>query len=129
MLMKDVQRFALAAMLLSLAAILFQPVKADPLDSLETFDFEELSITSVATGFTTSKIAPANAPSAKAAMCTVETNPAKHREDGTVPTTSVGQVWPVTTVEPYVINGINDVRRFRAIATTGTTKLECSYLR
>lgn len=106
------------------------PVAAQtPIGDLEAYDFDDLSITTAPTGFTAAKISPASGLSAKAAACTVETQAARVREDGVDPSSTVGLLWPTTTISAYTVVGVNNVRRFRAIATTGTTKLECTLYR
>lgn len=95
---------------------------------MEAFAYESLTVTSAAAvGFTSATIVPTNAPSVKAAECTTETASIRYRYDGTNPTTTEGHVRAQDST--FTIYGVNNVRRWRAIASSSTATIKCTYLR
>jgi hypothetical protein len=87
--------------------------------------FEQLSITSGAVvTFTAAKIGPPN-PYAQAAACSLETGSIRWTTDGTTPSSSVGHLMSAAT--EILILGEGDVANFKAIATSTTGVLSCSY--
>lgn len=65
---------------------------------------------------------------ARRAMITVETAAARYTLDGTAPTTALGHLLAIGQI--VFIDGINNIRRFRAIRTTGSSAdLRVTYFR
>lgn len=94
---------------------------------MDAFGYESISVTGTAVGFTSATIVPTGQVSARAAECTTETASIRYRYDGTSPTSSEGHV--VATDSSFTVYGINNIRRFRAIAVSATATVKCTYLR
>lgn len=121
-----------------LRALTQSPSTAAVPTGIDAFAFETITVSTVAIGFTNATISPTNAPSAKAAFCTIEAASAqtiRYRYDGTAPTASVGHyalAAVVGTAAPQTLSlqGINNLLRFRAIRQGATdVTLRCTYLR
>jgi hypothetical protein len=95
---------------------------------VDAFDYEDLTVTSAAAvPFDAAKHTPANAPSAKLAIFTVETANVRFKLHGVAPTASSGhQGTPATE---YQVWGINNIRRFRVIAESTTAAVRVTYYR
>lgn len=102
----------LALLLTSDAAVWSQaaPAGCPGFRAYIAYDFEQITVSSTAIGFTATKSAPAGLNPADAVFITVETNAIRVRDDGTNPTAAVGQ--------PLVVNQTGWVCGPGAIAKT-----------
>jgi hypothetical protein len=106
-----------------------QALPGVPLTQGDAYDFETITVSSVAIGFTSSKVSSTGVPSAKAAIITIETNPLRYRYDGTAPTTTVGHLRAATDT-PLVVWGINNIRNFKMIRQGGAdASVSVTYIR
>lgn len=85
---------------------------------LTPMDFETITVSTVAIGFTASKISTATA-KASYAFFTLETADIRYRVDGVDPTAAVGHA-ATSTVPGYFVCGITAVSQFRAIRSGGS---------
>ena len=91
------------------------------------FAFEQVTVSTVAVGLTAATLSPTNAPAAKSAFCTVETNGIRIRESGT-PTAAIGH--PKAAGAEFVVQGVNNLLNLKAIRSGGAdATLTCTYYR
>jgi hypothetical protein len=88
--------------------------------------FEQISVTSGAVKtFTTAKITFSGAVNPLRAYCTLETGDVRYTIDGTTPTSTVGHL--LSAGGWIEVFGPTDVVNFKAIATSTTGVLSCTY--
>lgn len=93
-----------------------------------TGDYEDLTVSSTAVGFTTAKIkvvGPVGTVKSGEAFFGVETAPIRFTTNGTTPTATVGVL--VNPGQFITITSEEDVERFRAIRTAADASLKCLY--
>lgn len=103
-----------------LALMLATPVFAQRPDTTTVraaYEFEKITVSTTAVGFTASKIAPTSAGRATLVVCSVETNPIRVRMDGTNPDASTGVAYVAGST--ITLNGYQDISRFKAIRSGG----------
>jgi hypothetical protein len=85
------------------------------------YDYESISVTDSAVGFTAAKITPTsnNHKIPQEAVFSVETASIRVRMDGTDPTASTGLLIPSGTI--FTVTGQTDIRRFKAIRDGSTS--------
>lgn len=95
-------------------------------EGLDAYAYEDLVADSTAggKGFTASKLEPTPSTSetgkqARSVLITVETAACRYTYDGTPPTTTLGHLAAIG--DTIVIHGLMNLKRFRAIRTTGTS--------
>lgn len=89
-------------------------------DPLDTFNFEALSVSTTAVGFTAATMAGgADGKPASAAFVSVEGAPIRYRADGTDPTASVGVLKNID--DEFVVWGARDLASVRFISQNGAT--------
>ena len=94
---------------------------------LTAFAYEDITVSSTALGFTTATIAPTTYGPAHRAFVTVETDQIRWTCDGTTPTSVKGHL---AEVGDYIeIEGIANIKAFRAIRVTADSTLRVSYSR
>lgn len=122
---------AAAVSLLCLSWLTADPLRAQVSEitpSNTAFAFETITVSTTAIGFTSTVISPAGAIGGKSAFCTVESQPIRWREDGTVPTASVGH--PKVAGTEVSLIGLNNMLKFKAIRSGATdATLSCTYFR
>lgn len=127
---KNIRRAVVLA--IALAALIGQQANAGIACSGLSFspvayDFESITVSSTALGFTAAKITPVGTLPAIFASCTLETNSIRFREDGLDPSATVGQLIAAgNTIEVCGQQNINTVRFIR-VSADGT--LQCHYYR
>lgn len=90
------------------------------------FDFETITIASLAKGLTTSKLS--SNPKPKKAFITIETARVRYRTDGTDPTDTVGHI--ADPMDSIILEGYSQLNNFRAIRTGATSStFQVTYLR
>lgn len=78
------------------------------------FDFETITVSSVAVGFTSSKLAPENSKAPSRALVSFETATMRFRYDGGDPTSTVGH--PTSSSgDSFILEGEESLRNFKAI--------------
>jgi len=93
---------------------------------LTAFAYEDITV-DTAIGFTAATIAPATFGPAHRAFVTVETDQIRWTVDGTTPTSTKGHL---AEVGDYIeIEGIANIKAFRAIKVTNNATLRVSYSR
>ena len=126
------RRILSIGVLLSLVFAPAPPVKAQSagscadLGALVPMDFEVITVSSAAIGFTTSKIATSTA-TAKVAVWYLAANAVNYREDGTNPTAGVGM--PVAAGTYGTTCGQKAVSQIRFIRQSADATLSVSYYR
>jgi len=99
----------------------------------DTFDHEEIAVSTTAVGFLASKInptvadKPASSTRAAKAHCFVGTDAIRYLTSGTNPTSTLGILVAVNT--SFTIFGYDDISSFRAIRVTADSALDCQYSR
>jgi len=92
-------------------------------------DFETITVSSTAIGFTATKIKPTTGDfkgmTAVEAFFTVETAQIRFRCDGTDPTSSVGHL--LSSGDSVTIRGKNNVNNFKAIRVSSDATIQVSY--
>lgn len=84
-------------------------------------NYESITVTNTAIGFTPAKILPS-----LTAYCSLETAQIRFRMDGTNPTSSEGHL--MNPGDTIVIDGYSSIQKFMAIRTGSTSGvLKCSY--
>lgn len=92
------------------------------------FAYESITVSTVAIGFTLATLRPTTGREAASAFVTSEDDVIRWRMDGTNPTTTEGHVLAVNS--QLLIEGINNIRSFRAIRDAGTdVVLKVTYTR
>lgn len=96
---------------------------------LDAYDFENLSVSTTAVGFTAARYdADTVSPTVKAVVCYNDLQPIRFRMDGTNPTSSVGH--QLNDKDVVYIQGYDNISDFRAIRQGGTnSNLMCHFLR
>lgn len=90
------------------------------------FDYETITVASLAIGFTASKLA--SSPKPKKVFVSVETARIRYRIDGTDPTSTVGHI--LDPMDTLVLEGFSQLNNFKAIRTGATSgTLQVTYLR
>ena len=90
-------------------------------------DYEAISVTDSAVGFTASKLSPSGAAPPQHVFFTVETASCRFRIDGTAPTSTEGH--PLLVGDRVNIVGLQSLHNFRAIRDTVTSAtLRVTYL-
>jgi len=119
---------------LTLAGLSFAPsharvaAQATVVVSADAYAYESITVSATAVGFTSTLVSPANAPSAKLAILTIETAGVRYRYDGTAPTAAQGHAAAMDT--SLTVNGINNINRFRIIKSGATdATVRVTYLR
>ncbi len=117
---------------LLLIALSVRPVAAQTCtgwsNQLVPMDYESITVSTAAIGFTASKIATTNYKAAYAYF-TVETADGRYRVDGTNPSSSEGHVFTHDTAGYYVC-GVTAVANFKAIRSGGSdATLKVTYWR
>lgn len=128
--MRTFRRLLVAGMAIAgLAFVGTQSLKADcavPIGQVESFAQETITVSSTAIGFTVATYADGTG-TARYASASVESNPLRFWDDGSVPTSSAGTlVQPGQQIE---ICGENSIRRFLAIRTGSDATLVVRYYR
>lgn len=106
-----------------------------PVVGMDAYAYESITVATVAIGFTASLLSPTNQPSAKAAIVTVEPTASsdfRYLYHGADPTTTEGHLVTIATPTErmFTVVGINNLTRFRAIRTGGTSAvLKVTYVR
>jgi hypothetical protein len=91
------------------------------------YDFESITVSNTALGFTAAKITPAGTPPAIYASCTLETNAIRYRADGLDPSATVGQL--VSAGVSFEVCGQQNIQVVRFIRQTADGTLQCHYYR
>ena len=94
---------------------------------LKSFEFEKLTISNTALGFTAATLIETNKENAVRAVVTVESKSIRYRTDGSDPTTTTGHL--VYTGGMIVIEGKTNLERFRAIRVTDDATIQVTYQR
>lgn len=122
---------ALAVVLLmgSDAAVWSQaaPAGCPQFRNYQSYDFEQVAVSSTSIGFTSTKYAPAGAPAADAVYITVETNAMRYRDDGTAPTAAVGS--PLVVNQTGWVCGQLNIARARFIRQAADGTLDAQFYR
>jgi hypothetical protein len=89
--------------------------------AVEALDFEQITVdaTSGGVALTAAKYAPAGTPPMNLCRVSVDTASLKITEDGTAPTSSLGDTFDAG--DQFQIAGVNSLRKARFIRTTGTS--------
>lgn len=96
------------------------------IEELDASDFESITVSSVAIGFTGAKIDPGSAaPAPRMVLITVETNPIRYRYDGSDPTAAIGH--SAAAGDVIRIFGRVNLKKFKAIATGSDATLRVTY--
>ena len=93
---------------------------------MPAFASERLTVGGTAVGLTSATYAPASGP-ARSAFITVETDQIRFTLDGTTPTSSRGHV--IDAGGSLVLQGIEEIRAFKAIRVTNSAPIEVTYKR
>jgi hypothetical protein len=100
----------------------------------DAYDYESITVSTTALGFTATKITVANTAigsanprRAKEVLLTVETNTIRFRLDGTDPTAAEGHLLAVG--DSLNIEGEDNIRRFRMIRATADATVKVTYYR
>lgn len=114
--MKHLRR--LAIMGLVALALASQSAQAGPggctiAGQLNPMGFEQITVSTVSIGFTSTLAYPAGGLSADMAQITIATNAATYRDDGTAPTASVG--YPIAVGTGYMVCGLTAIKQARFI--------------
>lgn len=80
---------------------------------VEPFAYEDVTVSTVAVGFTAATYAPTGYPAAAVAVVTVDTAAIRYRADGSNPTAAVGH--PAAASQELVVCGVKAIAAFRAI--------------
>lgn len=116
-------RLFLALLLLGLAA----PTWADcPPKVVVPFNFEKITVSSTALGFTTATAFPDSGP-ADLVVCRVETDSIRYRVDGVSPVAATGML--KASGEEFTVCGVTTAKRFRMIRVTTDATVSCTYYR
>lgn len=116
-----------------LTAMLETPVEAQAgpqaLAGADAYEYDSLTVSTVAVSLTAAKVSPLKAPSAKLVILTIETADLRYRYDGVAdPTAAEGHAAVMGAT--LVVSGINNIRRFRMIRSGGTSAVvKVTYLR
>jgi hypothetical protein len=98
-------------------------------DQLVAGDFEQISISSTAKGFTSTKLQPTSGDydgkSAHKVVVVPEDGSLRYRSDGTDPTTAVGML--LATEETLELKGYSTLSNTNFIALSGTVTLNVTY--
>ncbi len=98
---------------------------------LDAFDYEVITVSTTAVGFTKTKVSPTNQLSAKAASCSVETSAVRYMyHPGGTPTGTNGH--SSASGSTIIVSGINNILNFKAIRDSGAgtdATMRCTYLR
>ncbi len=106
-------------LIISLVLILAVPVWA-----FEGFDYESITVSSTAIGFTDSKLKPESSRYPGRTLCTVESNSIRFRYDGTSPTDAEGHL--VASGSTITIEGWESLMKFRMIRVTNDATVKCT---
>ncbi len=117
--------FLLASLMLPFT-LSAQECIAGQVKGIDPLDHEELTISTVALGFTAGTIQQA-AGNAAIAVITVETDSIRYWLDGTTPTSSSGHLAPADSA--FTICGLNSIKNFLAIRVTLDAAIKVSYFR
>lgn len=85
----------------------------------DAFDYESVTVATVAIGFTSGTYKPSGASRAMRVVCTIETAQIRYRMDGTDPTSSEGHI--LGDGDTLTVLGTRNIEDFRAIRTGGTS--------
>lgn len=88
---------------------------------------EAITVSNTAIGFTAAKISIAGTGTAIMAVCAVESNAIRTRDDATDPTAGVGTAWAVG--DKFFVCGKVAVSQFKAIRQSADATLFCIYYR
>ena len=96
--------------------------------NLTAFAFEELDVSSTAKVFTqATAFVDGTSDQAVLAVCTVEDDAVRWRDDGLAPTATVGQLEPAGT--RFEVKGAAAIKKFQVIRVTGDADVSVSYYR
>lgn len=96
-------------------------------DAMQAFAFEKITVAGVGIGFTDGTYNPAAGKPALAAVVTVETNPIRHRYDGTDPDSTTGDLYQPG--DQFVVYGSKDIANSKFIRTGSSGTIQVHYLR
>lgn len=91
------------------------------------YEFESITVSSTALGFTAAKITPAGTPPAIYASCTLETNSIRYRSDGLAPSATVGEL--ISAGNRVEVCGQQNIQVVRFIRVSADGTLQCHYYR
>lgn len=90
----------------------------------DVLDFEKISVTDTATGFTAATYAPTGQPAATKALVTVETAAVRYRSDGTAADATTGHLLdPGDSILIEGTDAIVDASFIRSTSTSGTIQV------
>lgn len=96
------------------------------------FADEALTVSSTSKALTAATYAPDGLPPADMAVCNVETDAIRYRVSGGTPTAAVGQyiqAGSATAASTFMVCGLLNLKKFRAIRVTNDAALYCTYYR
>lgn len=91
------------------------------------YDFEQITVSTTAIGFTPTKSAPSGLAPADAVYVTVETNAVRYRDDGTNPTAAVGQ--PLAVNQTGWVCGPGAIAKTKFIRQTADATVDATFYR
>jgi len=95
--------------------------------TLAPYQFETITVSSTAIGFTTAKIQPSGQTPGVMAVITLATNDVRWRVDGVDPTAGVGHAFAATT--SLTVCGLQSLQQFRMIRQSADATASVSYFR
>jgi len=124
------RKLALLALVLLLASL--TPASAGPggctiAGQLNPMGFEQITVSTVSIGFTSTLAYPTGGPQADIAQITIATNAATYRDDGIAPTATVG--YPIAVGNSYLICGAPAIKAARFIRVSADGTLNVLYYR
>ena len=123
------RKLALGAIVLLLLASQSQagPGGCTIAGSLNPMGFEQITVSNVSIGFTSTLAYPTGGITADMAQITIETNAARYRDDGIAPTATVG--FPIAVGGSYMVCGLQAIKQARFIRQAADGTLNVSYYR
>ena len=94
---------------------------------LTPFAFEELDVSTTAVGLTQATAFPDGVKGADLAICTIEDDAVRWRDDGIAPTATVGQLAAVSTA--LTIRGAASLKNVKFIRVTTDADINVTYYR
>lgn len=95
--------------------------------TLVPFQFETITVSSTAVGFTSATFQPAGQTPAIMAVVTLATNDVRWRVDGIAPTAAIGHAYAATGA--LTVCGLQNIQQFKMIRQTSDATASVSYFR